>query len=323
MKIKKFSLFTNNNKNSVTLYYLKEKLNNIKDTNDFFYKDDFANGFKVLTQPSIFLTWETTYQQLLEKSLGSIKNNKHGSFYHFDYPVLIGFLKIQGLQIDWNNIELDKPIQNYFINNINSDKFYQTIADIEFYLNCHASVLYQCKSSNTKEIYKCDEIYLELLKDNYYKNFKLSIINRRDYQYRNFLQQYEDKAVLSDFRETYIFFDENYRQNKYISKKSKKIASFCHAKSMVFVDEVNKVVGFVGKTENIIIPKNMISDIEGSYARPARGYGWIFSYLNLIDANKIAVYFGGDNFKEFEHKIQQVAKFLNYPCRVTDFGYDY
>ncbi|MBQ0117701.1 MAG: hypothetical protein KBS98_07300 [Flavobacterium sp.] len=87
-----------------------------------------AAGYDVLQQPLQHLSWDVTYQELTTLGVGHLYQNQDGiSYFKFDYPVKIGPLVLNQLEVYYDVSRADIGIQGYF-----SDLYDESNSELSF-----------------------------------------------------------------------------------------------------------------------------------------------------------------------------------------------
>lgn len=292
--------------------------------------DDFNEGYEVLIQPSTFISWDISYADLYQKKLGKIIKDELGNLiFYFIYPVRVGHLKIDNLKIKWNFSDDTQVIKSYFVSLASSN-----FKAVEEYLTYYQENVQFAKSYLPNRALKhlitnCDGIFsiLENVDGNTYE-YNLNFENKKNYPNVEFLKEYKlnnycKKAKISKYK-LLRNFKIKANVSKHVSYKTNEINNLCQNKTMIFVDELNDVIGFIGQDTILIMPKELIMHLQLDILRPAKGGGFSSVSLHIDDKGQytsIPLIFS--NFGIYDEcYIKDLSNFVGCPYRLDDRGYD-
>lgn len=282
---------------------------------------DLSEGYEVLSKPSCFLGWDTSYDDLQRLGVCSIKQNMYSMDYTFIYPVRIGaviFPNFQACHYKSDHVSASEAVSNYSVsfrqNRIFSDAIKKSFRES-----------LAIKSDNT---YKIEDNFSFKLSIKglifYISENGLIIENKRDFKHIRQNIDYENKMCLSQVlplgRATEIQTD--YRKSSFIKRTPPQLLEQFPNQSFAWIDEKNNVFGLVGWQNSVIVPQHLLKAIVLEVTQPAKGGG--FSVLNLqLENEHIQISYGSSvPLGKTDKRIEDLGKFFHVPITYNDLGYD-
>ncbi|WP_313385866.1 hypothetical protein [Chishuiella sp.] len=285
------------------------------------YLNDGYFGYEVYTEPKEMVSWDTTYKQLEASSFIETHYESYGTKYlRFNYPVRIEGVLIDQLEVYADNIIPDRPVQEFFVNlynETNTDNSYKelrelwidTTADISKYGyerndQCYLQFVL-AKGIEASICYTYDDEYGY---DDGSTSFH--IYNKREYNYFLENKEYEEIIEVSDFISFNKVLDLNikYIDNDAVKNVPLKVQKLLKNKSGIWIDSVNKKIGFVGIDTALILDIDKISHFVFQNVLPAKGAGYADFMVYLKNGKHLYV-FTEDTycFDQFEKKLFQIT----------------
>ncbi|MDO5768849.1 MAG: hypothetical protein Q4P13_05035 [Psychrobacter sp.] len=293
---------------------------------------DISYGFKVESNPVSDISWNITYSQLLAMNIGQVISGvTDNKIYQFAYPVIIGRIKFNHLKITWDLKTLDFPVKHYFIDIDDSraaiDSFSQlrllfteddSYSESSAYITSVDSPLY---SITTKDI------LFKLTRCASTKSTRLEIINQHHYAHPILLaNHYCNYGAVSHLyhlgQDLEVACELGY-YDYCVKSVPSFVTSACtqDEDNIVWIDEINQIVGFKGSHHCLIIP-NKIEKIRIDNLRPAKGIGGSWLYLSIEGfKEEICPYVYQYPFT-YNRYAEGLADFLGIDIEVNDLGGD-
>ena len=294
---------------------------------------DIMYGFSVDSNIVSEISWNTTYTDLLGMNLGQVITATNGiETYHFAYPVIIGSIKFYHLKITWDLAALNSPIKHYFIDINDSHRathiFSQLVSSLTEYEAYAEKPIYLNSSGNPLLFtITIKDIIIKLTCCVPDKSISLEFINQRDYAYPILLSShYQHQGVVSRFYHLGQGLKVA-RDLSYYDYCVKPVPSFVisacgeYEDNIVWIDELNQVIGFKGKQHCLIIPKN-ISRVRVDNLRPAKGIGGSWLYINIRGFKEDISPYSYQYPFTFDPYAKGLANFLGVEVDINDLGGD-
>lgn len=279
---------------------------------------DFMEGFEVQSPLKLFISWDTTYEELLTKQVGELTiNDFETSVFKFDYPVRMGRLLINELFIYWDNNRKDVPIQHYTVDlydSTNTDRSYTEIRDewlVDSPMNLDENGYeredqkYLTFTFGEISLSICYTYDVEWAFDS--GSTSLSIENRREY---TDLYTLNERYVMDSNRRlifnTSYEIIEDYRKNRHVKENPVKINRSLQQKNSLWIDKINGVMGFSGIEKALIYPIENVEKISFYNTQPAKGGGYSYFSVHLKEAHFEEHVFCGECF-EFDSYAEAIA----------------
>lgn len=282
--------------------------------------EDYHLGFEILSPKPEFISWDLTFESLEKNENLKIEISDYDQkMFVFNYPVRIGNIILEKLMFFDTNFRKDIPVLRF-----NSDCYSDNSSD-ESILN-----LRKILSKNLKECKPCWErsdsknynfnanginfgMYYWYDSDYGYNSgyTSFTIENYRDFPNLLIDLDYENKISVDEF----IVFEENftsignYKTNPNVKRIPKRIIEISKNKPIIWIDNLNKKIGFADKKQSQIFEIKSIKNISIQNIVAAKGGGG--SYLELHfnnDKSSISIFEG--NYKELDKlaiKIQELT----------------
>ena len=299
--------------------YRKKRNANFRTLSNQNHKD-YELGFEILSPKPEFISWDLTFETLAKNENLKIEiSDYEQKMFVFKFPVRIGNIILEKLMFFDTTFRKDVPVLRF-----TSDCYSDNSSD-ESILN-----LRQILSKNLKE---CEPFWERNDSKNY--NFNANGINfgmyywyDSDYAYnsgytsftienhRDFRDllidlEYENKISVDKF----LVFEEdfssngNYKTNPIVKRIPKRIIKISKNKPIIWIDKLNKKIGFADKKQSQIFEIESIKNIAIQNVVPAKGGGG--SYLDLHfnnDKSTVSIFEG--NYKQLDkhaNKIQELT----------------
>lgn len=286
------------------------------------YPDDEDFGYEVYTAPKQMVSWDTTYEQL--EALGCVETyfSDFGVKYlRFKYPVRIGALLILQLEIYAENIRVNAPVQEFFVqlyDETNTDQSYQQLRelwidediDIDQYGyerndQCHLRfVLSKGIEASICYTYDADYGYDD-------GSTSLHFYNQRQYHHLLENQAYETVMQVTEIISFHKKLDMSisYTKSSAIKNVPTKIHQLLKNQSGVWVDDVNQKIGFAGIDTALILDFDEIKYFTFQNILPAKGPGYADFMVHLSTEEYLYV-FTADTyfFDQFAQRLEQMTK---------------
>ncbi len=271
---------------------------------------DYHLGFEVQSPQKAFISWDTTYQELIRSPLVEENNPLDMDFatydeYRFKYPVRVGNLlfKELGFHLSFQQRD-DIAVQSYFFR-INKPYLIdlEEIAEIKNTLARHLKERMEVRYYEIGFDFDSeDNIVFSLYYWQETKELHFEIFNHREYPHLLLNEAYESKMQISYYQ---IFDDKdccfsgNYRTDKNIKRRPPILTELFGEKLVLWVDRENGILGIADKNFAQLIPLNEIERFEIERILPAKGGG-------------------GDFFRIFKKGNKYPTELLRLPCYTFD-----
>lgn len=278
------------------------------------------------------ISWNTTYSELLARNLGHLETDINGvQFYHFDVPIIVGHIKFNHAKILWNSTSLTSPIQHYIIDIKDGVRHTDTYSKLEGMLSKYET--YAQKTTDNKVMGKdsfnlrIEDIFYALNHSIPNRCTRLDIYNKRDYDYSILLDDnYQHQGSVSKIH--YMGYGLKIEQyHHYYDYCIKPVPSFVTAllkydeDNIVWIDNVNKVIGFKGDDFCLILP-NKVKSIQIDNLHPAKGGGGCWMQISIEGfKNSIRIY-QILNVNALDEYADDFSEFFEIDVVINDRGYD-
>jgi hypothetical protein len=270
---------------AATRIYLKPSLKNYQ-VLPTAYAQDQNEGYEIIGGKSVFCKWNTTIDELKKQGLLEVTPiGSSGQKITISYPVRIGNLLIDGLEIASSNQRKDYPIRSFYANIINVENTENSLFEAYACLK-----LGEGKRSKQSEQISKDRIQIQLsIADIHYRfSYLFSGTHQLDLGYSTLL--IENERVYYDRLRTFsqyatiqlttcCFFKEEvniYNQlnnNQLIGITPQGLGIQQDQRALIWVDEKQGIIGFTQKEYSYIFELGKIDHFSISNTRPARGSG--------------------------------------------------
>ena len=293
---------------------------------------DILYFFTVDADSSYCISWNATYSELLALNLGYLETDINGvQFYHFDIPIIVGHIKFNHAKVLWNSSSLASPIQHYIIDIKDGVRHTDTYSKLAVMLSKYETY---AQKTTDKQVMGEDSFNLRIEDIFYALNYsipnrctRLDIYNKRDYAYPILLDSnYQHQGTVSKIH--YMHYGLKIEQyNHYYDYCVKPVPSFVTAlleydeDNIVWIDNVNKVIGFKGDNFCLILP-NKIESIQIDNLRPAKGGGGCWMQIKIEGfKNSIRIY-QVLNVNQLDKHADDFSAFFGVDVVINDRGYD-
>lgn len=286
------------------------------------YLADGDLGYEVYSEPKQMISWDTTYEQLEKLGLVEAYFTEYGTQYlRFIYKVRIEGIVVDQLELYAENVISNRPVQEFFVDlydKNNTDASYKELhelwldedIDVDQYGwerqdQCYLRFVF-ANGIDASICYTYDE---ESGDDD--GSTSLHFYNNRTYEYFLENNEYEENIEITKF----ILFKKKIDLNvnhiehdgvKYIPKKVKELMG---ENSGIWLDYLNKKIGFVGVERALILDINQIKNFSFQNILPARGPGYSDFMVQLKKGDYLTVFiddtFYFDQFSEQLKKMTQ------------------
>lgn len=288
-------------------------------------KFDITQGYEVLYGPSLFLGWETTFKDLENLNICTIKEVYQNSFeYRFIYPVRLGTMILTEFKANfWHDDHLYNPVKNYMCNLVTQDNqaFFGAKKLLSQAFSYYLVSDYKISDNSSYEIsmkgitFTLDEF-----------THSLRIFNDRDFAGLRDIDEYEKVIELSSIlifgksKEIYA----NYKKSRFIKRTPTIISQNYPLQSIAWHDEKNEIMGITGWENSVIFPQKLLEKIVVEVMQPAKDGGFYAINLKIQgEITSLTLWMG--NFSpigEGDKQAEKLAKFFDVPIEYVDLGYD-
>ena len=283
---------------------------------------DYNLGFEVQSQPKQFISWDTSYEELEKNKNTLFKKSPYGQkLLKFNAPVRIGNILLKDFSAYFENDRTDVPVLHFYTHCFNSIATDESYTQLKKILN---KDLASSKMNNGYERADQKNINFNLkgmhlsicytYDSDWHFNggyTSLSIENKREYPELLRNESYEERMVISDFLllNGNITISGDYRKNKRIKIRPKKINLQFKDKTIIWVDDKNKKIGFSSNNLAQLFDITEINSFCIQNILPAKGSGG--AYLEIITDNKKynhSIFYEACNFfDKYALKIEKVT----------------
>lgn len=297
--------------------YRRKVSQNFEILNNDNYNDSHL-GFEIQSPDKEFVSWDLTLNQMLgNKNLINGILDFAPEYKKFKYPVRIGNIILQDFNFRKNASRNDVPVLSFF-----SD-CYNTESNDESYFDLKKNLINSLGSNDdfweredqNHYTFNANEILISLVYwydttygfESGYTSFGIS--NYREYPDLLINIDYENKISVNQF----LVFDElfrinaDYKHNPKVKRISEKIFDLFSKKSVIWIDELNKKIGFADDNQSQVFDINEIKNIAIQNISPARSNGCCYLELNLKNNATVTSLFEGD-YKQLDKYAIEIEK---------------
>lgn len=247
---------------------------------------DYEKGFEIQSPEKNFVSWDTTYDELEKnKNVFFVTSPYDQRIAKFKFPIRLGNILLYDFNVYFNNNRYDVPILKFYaecFDNLSSDKSYFDLKkvlisgiDID-----QKSESYERSDQNNMN-FVFDKMNLSIV---YWYDTdwgfncgytSLTIENNREYPQLLNDDYYENNISITDFLilEGNIGFSEDYKRNKRIKRRPQKIFEQFQSKTVIWIDNVNNLIGFSSNNYSQLFHQNEIKSFCIQNILPAKGGG--------------------------------------------------
>lgn len=261
--------------------------------------NDYTNGWEVQTNPSKFISWDTTINDLQNLNIGSIFLDEFDNeYFNIEYPVRFGNMILDELTIMIQDKRKDIGLQEFVIDLYHeslTDKSYHDIkqnwmkiipidVDENGYERDDQNYLYFYLSEK-------EDIYFSLVysynddgnNDDGATSFH--IVNNRDYSHVMYDEALENSIQITSSLGLKLDYDieESYTTNIYVVDTPNRVKEVMSGKALIWLDEKANKIGFSNTECSLVYPIADIKNFTIYNVLPARGPG--FSELRVSFKN--------------------------------------
>ena len=273
--------------------------------------DDLDEGFEVLSNPPKFISWDTTYDEMLTLNVGEISKGSFDlDYFKFNNPVRIGRLVVDELEYYADNVRGDMAVEGYFATLHDDGLTDKSYHELRAYLKAETETSEEELEEQGHE--REDQKYLNFYEDEIGFSIcytyaiegsyddgatSFSITNYRDYEGLLENENYDSAIELSEIVELSKLYEinENYRKNKNVKSIPKIIEQDYAENSIIWLDKKNSKIGFSGEGVALIYNTSEIEKVVVQNVLPAKGGGYSYLELLLINDQKVTVYYAEQN----------------------------
>lgn len=268
-------------------------------------RTDYVKGFEVLSTPPVFISWDTTYEELLKLNIGHLYQSEfETSYFRFDYPIRIGSLMIDILEFYYDtNERQNMGVQSYFTTlyaESNTDKSYYDLRKL--WLDQIPTAIDDAGYERDDQKYLTFDLggislsicYTYDVESQYDDGgTSLMINNHRDYA----------NAILSDKLaldpqttqilqlKTLLGFQPDYRNNAHVIGLPLLLGENGKHQQAAWLADDN-TFGFTGDQYAILFDREDVHKIIIQNVLPAKGGGYVELSVWLKSENLITIYYG-------------------------------
>lgn len=281
--------------------------------------EDF--GYEVQSEPKQLISWDTTYEQLEASGLvESYWSDFDCKYLRFKFPVRVQNILINQLEIYVNNALQDRPLQEYFVSlydDTNTDKSYKELRKL--WIDNDIDV-------NQYGYERDDQCYLRFVlakgveasicytydDESGYDDGSTSLHFYNTHTYDHFLdnEAYEEQMEISAILplRKKLAINISHLDNNDIKHIPAKVKDVLKGKSGIWVDRVNKKIGFAGTDTALILDGDAIDYFTFQNILPAKGGGYADFIAHIKTGSDLYV-FAEDTyyFDQFKQELQQLT----------------
>ncbi|WP_343565642.1 hypothetical protein [Sphingobacterium sp.] len=261
--------------------------------------DDDHRGFEIYSEPKQFISWDITYADIEKLGVGQQYASEYGTIYlKTNYPVRIGSLWLEALEIYYDDVPPHVPIQEYFTtiyDESNTDRSYKDLRDL--WLNEED---YDAEDYGYERIDQCylsfefgnqisSSICYTYEDENNYDDggTSLHFYNLRDYPYLLENAEYDQLIEVTELVKLKNKWDINadYRRNAAVKNIPSNVQQQLGKSSGIWLDRKNNKIGFAGRKTSLIYDIKDIDFFEIENVLPAKGPGYAILRVSLNGGN--------------------------------------
>lgn len=273
--------------------------------------EDFDEGFEVLKDEGIFVSWDTQYDEIEDLKVGHFYQGTFDMrYFKFDYPVRIGKLKLDGLEFYADDERQDIAIQSYFVtlyDESNSDKSYRELRALwKEETDVSEEDLVESGFEREDQCYlgfNLDGVQITLCytydSEHGYDDggTSVGISNYRAYEDATSNEDYDGSIELThviDLEDVYEV-EADYRKNNFVKDVPTVIGENYENSSVIWLDKKNGILGFSGEEYALIYPFLEVDYLVIQNILPAKGGGYSELRMVLKNGDSNLIYYGNQN----------------------------
>lgn len=291
---------------------------------------DYKTGFEVQTTPPTFVSWDTTYDEILQLNIGHLYNSEYDiQYFKIDYPVRVGALLMNKFEFCYDESErLNIAVQVYFSTlyaDSNSDESYNELRKL--WMEEVPTEVDEAGYERTDQKYLNFDlnaislsIYYSYDLESQYDSgaTELSITNYRDYteqilQNKLLLNPASTKIISFD---TPLSFQPNFKLNPRVISRPDLLEG--NDQALWLAD--NDTLGFTGEEFAITFNRNELSQLVVQNVLPAKGGGYVELFVRLKSDDLIRIYYGDQN--ALDAYVQPLEELLNIAVEMPEPYYN-
>ncbi|MGJ1385657.1 hypothetical protein ACR782_05615 [Sphingobacterium spiritivorum] len=296
---------------------------------------DYTDGFEVMTSAPLFVSWDTSYDELATLNVGHIEKSDYDiNVFVFDYPVRIGNMVVEGLEAYYDNERTDIAVQHYIsalYNETHTDtSYYEIKAEWMQHIPIDVDACGYERDDQKHLTFDIEDVWLSIsytydTEEGYDDgSTSLSIQNKRSYPDLLDHPDYTDDHISID---THIPFNsvyeivEDYRKNINVVALPSLIRKTLDNKSGIWLDKNNGKIGFAGEEMCLIYNVHDIKRICFYNLLPAKGPGYASFEVQLKDKEHTDTVFYGDCYA-FDRYADQLREVFGLEVYIPEADYN-
>lgn len=252
--------------------------------------DDYPLGFEVQSPVREFISWDTTYDQLLKSPNLFFKTSSYGQkMGRFRHSVRVGNVLFKDFEIFFDNERKDVPILHFYADCFSENSSDQSYKDLKNRLvqDLGKSNSYYERSDQNYYSFNVQQMHISLVYtyDSDYQldggSTSLSIKNQRDYPALLENESYEKEMSIDQVisLSPSIRTPDDYKRNPDTKRRPPKLDIAYKKKTVIWKDEQNKKIGFADQFHTQIFELQNVKSFSVENMLPAKGGG--MGYLNI------------------------------------------
>lgn len=295
--------------------------------------EDYKEGFEVLTIPPQFISWDTSYENLLKMGLTKAGDTVLSASYHtFLYPVRIGGLILNSFGFDADNEQKNVAVLSYGLslnNGRNTDGSYEELkayfmelipTDLEEAGYERADQKYLCFEADGLSFCICYDYAVESNYDNGHTFF--SIDNQRNYEATVLKKRddlrVEDLAFLTF--DTPFNFTPNYKNDPKVTGRPVLFDELAGGKTLCYWDKKTDRIGFSDARFAIEFNRKDVYAVIIYNVLPAKGGGYAQLSVEYAGQYPTCVFYG--ELYSFDAYVDKMKNVLGVPVTLAPESYN-
>lgn len=295
--------------------------------------NDFTQGFEVLSETPQFISWDTTYEEMLNLGITKAGDTEFTSDYHkFLLPVRIGNLVLNDFGFNARNDRKNIAVLSYSVdlnNGLNTDGSFEELK--AFFMNLIPTDLDEAgyEREDQKHLsFENDLISFNILydydDDSSYDSGStyLYVNNQRDYASVVLPKRDDLVAVyvkLVVFEDTFEF-SPNYESDNRVTARSILLDELANTKQVCYYNEQTNRIGFSNENFSIEFDRKEVTSIIIQNVLPAKGGGYATLDVMCVDDNRCYIFFA--NLYAFDTYAKQIQKTLGVTVQIPEPSYN-
>lgn len=295
--------------------------------------NDFTQGFEVLSKTPQFISWDTTYEEMLTLGLAKAGDTEFTSDYHtFLYPVRIGNLIINDFGFNAGNDRQNIAVLSYSVdlnNGLNTDGSFEELK--AFFMNLIPTNLDEAgyEREDQKHLsFERDLISFNILYDynddssydsgstyfylNNQRDYTSTVLPKRD----DLVAEYVKLVVFEDAFE----FSPNYENDNRVTARPILLDELANTKQVSYYNEQTNRIGFSNENFSIEFDRKEVASIIIQNVLPAKGGGYATLDVMCVDDNRCYIFFA--DLYAFDNYAKQIQKTLGVIVQIPEPSYN-